>query len=163
MDASSPIPSSKAHIAGAELEPVLAPDKNDVAAFQKEMNSSALGEVGDVKSTQTSHGQFGDFAALNVDPSTLGKVQMGNINAQEAPSLGDAILSGIRKASDSYQTGLSNLRMDLNSLAKNPGTVSPKNLLNMQVNLMQLDLHVNIASKIANKLSQGVQTLFKNQ
>lgn len=107
-------------------------------------------------------GTFDSYSGLNFDPTLRGKQEF-TINADQAPALGDAILQGIKKASTQYQDAMGAVQKNIASLASNPKSIAPENLLQLQLNLMQLDSQINIASKIANKVSQGIQTLFKNQ
>lgn len=149
--------------APAAIQPPF-PNPSDLKAFNEAMADPASGLMntgGSPKNISTT-GAFDGAAGLNFDPTSRGKNSFA-VHADKAPALGDAILQGIQKASGNYQSQLSDLRMNLQALSSTPGPIAPQNLLNMQVNLMQLDMQINIASKIANKLSQGVQTLFKNQ
>lgn len=132
-------------------EPLNAAKPEDLKLFQDAM-----------KGTTGPQGAFDSHTGLGFDPTLRGKTPMA-VDSTHSGALGDAILKGIQATSDQYHSTLANVRMSIHSMGKNPASMTPTNLLSMQVNLMQLGTHIDIASKIAGKLNQGVQTLFKNQ
>lgn len=134
----------------APVEPLM-PKAEDVKLFEEAM-----------KGTSMPQGGFDGHAGLGFDPTLRGKIEL-NTDSKHSAALGDAILKGIQATSDQYQSTMANVRMNIQAMTQNPAALTPSNMLSLQVNLMQLGTHIDIASKIAGKLTQGVQTLFKNQ
>ena len=73
---------------------------------------------------------------------------------------GDAILNNIEKSSSEYKDAFSNIQEVMNS---SKGELSPSKLLQVQMYMTQITVMQEMMSKVANKLSQGLQQLFKNQ
>jgi len=103
-----------------------------------------------------------DPIGLRYDQTLIGGVQpLTGIN--NAPSLGDAILDGIQKTSQNYQSIRTQLTQQIQTMAQKPESLTSLTGLELQTKLIALNMHLDIASKVANKISQGIQTLFKNQ
>lgn len=132
------------------VEPLM-PKGEDVKLFEEAMKKASMPQGG-----------FDGNAGLGFDPTLRGKVEM-NTSSQHSAALGDSILKGIQATSDQYQSTMANVRMNIQAMSTNPSSLTPSTMLGLQVNLMQLSTHIDVASKIAGKLTQGVQTLFKNQ
>jgi type III secretion system YscI/HrpB-like protein len=135
-------------------EPLIAQD-SDVEAFQ------AMMKAGNPPQDKAS-GAFDGHAGISFDPTLRGKTPIA-VDSNHSAALGDTILKGIQATSEQYQTLKTGVESKIQAMSDNPTSMTSQNLLSLQVNLMQLGTHVDIASKIAGKLNQGVQTLFKNQ
>lgn len=149
------IPPSPSDPRGAIVNPPLpsTPNVQQVEAFAQAMHEAKPGNI---------HGAFEGLPSLAFDPTLRGS--SGNkLNVESAPSLGDAILRGIQQNSDSYQAERQALAANIQSLSAGDGSVDPTKALKLQADLIQYNYHLELSSKVANKLSQGIQTLFKNQ
>ncbi|HQU09679.1 MAG TPA: EscI/YscI/HrpB family type III secretion system inner rod protein, partial [Opitutales bacterium] len=135
--------------------PPVPPDPAQVEAFEQNMMAAAA----DGSSYQYSNTMLSNRGAMR-DPTLQG---LQGVTFQSSDSLGDAILNGISQESLRYRGQVQNIQSDLAHMALEPEKVDAASLYKMQFDLMQFGLHQNLASKIANKISQGIQTLFKNQ
>ena len=87
--------------------------------------------------------------------------KVNGIVASSEMSPGDEILGSLQKISENHQQKTQSL-LEAVERTKDEGlTVS--NLVTMQTKLMEQQLTNEIISKSANSLSQGVQTLLRNQ
>ena len=138
-----------------QANPIKDPAQADVDVFQKAMQGG---------SGPDGTGLGGAYTSLSGavrDPSLVG---VRGVPPKDEARLGDAILEGLRKASDGYDSQVNRIKVDISNVKGNPDDYSsPVKLLKLQYDLMQFGLHTQVASKIANKVSQGIQTLFKNQ
>lgn len=132
-------------------EPPMPPDPAQVEAFQQNMTAAAAD--GYSTAAQSNRGAMRDPALQGLAGTTF----------QSADNLGDAILKGISNESLRYRTEVQNVQGDIARMALEPNKMDAASIYKLQFDLMQFGLHQNIASKIANKISQGIQTLFKNQ
>ena len=76
-------------------------------------------------------------------------------------NLGEAILSGMERIREGRDHRLHNVNVLLEQT--NPTAMNFKDVIGLQFELMQLNLHQEVTTKTADKTSQGVQTLFRNQ
>lgn len=86
--------------------------------------------------------------------------QPDNIEPTEK-TMGDSLLEGMEKSRTSYEDRLHNINEIINKTSGE--TMTPQEMMKMQFELMELNLQQDLTSKVADKSSQGVQTLFKNQ
>ena len=104
-------------------------------------------------------------AATN-DPSKADAAQQKHVHQAEesehtTPSLGDAILEGVEKMKSSHDARADRIE---NQLLKSEGKeMSVQDCIKLQFEVMQMSLEQDVTGKIADKTSQGVQTLFRNQ
>jgi type III secretion system YscI/HrpB-like protein len=80
---------------------------------------------------------------------------------ERGPGLGDLVLAGIDRMSAGYQQ-----RVDaVNATIASGGAdgLSSQDIMRLQFELTQMTLMQDLTAKVADKTSQGVQTLFKNQ
>lgn len=80
--------------------------------------------------------------------------------AQSTPTLGDAILNSLDQAKGSYDAKVDQLNKTLETVGDN---MSMQDMMRLQFDLMQVGLQQDLTAKVADKVSQGVQTMFKNQ
>jgi hypothetical protein len=106
-------------------------------------------------STGFSSSMLANWGAVR-DPGLQGlkHVTMGN-----PVSMGDAILRGIGQVSANYRTQLEGLRASLLNI---PTTSFEQvaNFYSVQFKITQFSLSQEMASKMASKMAQGIQTLF---
>lgn len=105
--------------------------------------------------------------AGNVDPVQVQQTQVVTdpqaIDGKvvESQSLGDALISGIENIKSTYDVRADRVQSRLKVLAENP--LSVQEAMSVHFELVQLNLHQELTSKMADKVSNGVQTLFRNQ
>ena len=91
------------------------------------------------------------------------EVAANDIQPVEPPTLGDAILNGLENMKTSHDVRSERIEAQMEkSLAKGKD-LSVQDCVKMQYEVMQMGLEQELTGKIADKTSQGVQTLFKNQ
>ena len=76
-------------------------------------------------------------------------------------SLGGAFMEGIEEIKTSLEARADRITEQLTALAGNP--MSLQDAMRMQYELMQMNMQQELTSKMADKTSQGVQMLFRNQ
>jgi len=81
--------------------------------------------------------------------------------AQKSGGLGDAILGGIDKMSASYQQKVDAVNTTISSGGAEGMTSA--DIMQLQFELAQMSMMQDLTAKVADKTSQGIQTLFKNQ
>jgi hypothetical protein len=121
-----------------DLNPATIPDQHSVDAFQKAM--------------QVSSAELASRSPLSgpesVKPATA--------------AIGDAILNGLEQMRHGWPDGLKRIETDLSS-ASNDLADQSRALFKAQVDVALLGLQQDLTSKVANQVSQGIQTIFRNQ
>ena len=85
----------------------------------------------------------------------------GDVQSIEEPTLGDAILNGLEKMKTTHDARSARIE---DQLMKATGEdMSVQDCMKVQFEVMQMGLEQELTGKIADKTSQGVQTLFKDQ
>ncbi len=74
---------------------------------------------------------------------------------------GDEILNSLQKISDTHQQKTADLIESVENIRKDGMNMS--DLMNMQMKLMEHQITSELISKATNSVSQGVQTLLRNQ
>ncbi|MFH0787904.1 MAG: type III secretion system inner rod subunit SctI [Pseudomonadota bacterium] len=80
---------------------------------------------------------------------------------ESTPTLGDAILQGIEKMKADHENRVRQIENNLEEIGDQPMTT--QNMMKLQFDLMKLNVQQEVVSKVADKTTQGIQTLFKNQ
>ena len=142
------------------------PISNQVAqqAANQASQQSAAQQQQPVEVDADTQAQFED--ALNNNPET----QQIDVNATDNVtkvadkdmSIGDAILDGIEKMKSSHDTRSQKIEEQLMPGA-DQHDMSVQDCVKLQFEVMQISMEQELTGKIADKTSQGVQTLFKNQ
>lgn len=99
-----------------------------------------------------------------IDPSSKANATGAptpNTPVVENGGLGNVILDGIEQMSSSYNSRVDAVNSTINGVGE--GGMTVQETMKLQLELMQLNLQQDVTAKIADKTSQGVQTLFKNQ
>ncbi len=118
---------------------VQSPDEKDVAQFERAM---------------------GTQQADAVDPSAeTPQVEEARSAKEAAP--GDQILQGIEKIRESHEAHVNNINEILESKGNEP--LSVQEALTLQYELIQLNFQQELTSKGADKSSQAVQSVLRNQ
>ncbi|MEM6916587.1 MAG: type III secretion system inner rod subunit SctI [Verrucomicrobiota bacterium] len=81
--------------------------------------------------------------------------------SSESGGLGNVILDGIEKMSSAYNNRVDAVNASVSDVGE--GGMTVQETMKLQLELMQLNLQQDVSAKIADKTSQGIQTLFKNQ
>lgn len=92
-----------------------------------------------------------DVVPAGVDPTATSDVK---------PSLGDAILNGIEKLKTHHDVRAERIEQ---TLIDSGGELTMEEMMKLQFEVMQLGIEQDITTKMADKTSTGVQTLFRNQ
>jgi type III secretion system YscI/HrpB-like protein len=105
-----------------------------------------------------SGGQVQDVSASGQAPA----VQNVQLNAVDQPrSLGDAILDGLDQMRVRHDVRMENIQDKL--LSPEGGELTVQDAMALQFEVMQLGIEHELTTKVADKTSQGVQTMFHNQ
>jgi len=80
---------------------------------------------------------------------------------ERGSGLGDLVLAGIDRMSSAYQQRVDAVNSTLAS--SGPEGLSSGEMMQLQFELTQMTLMQDLTAKVADKTSQGMQTLFKNQ
>jgi type III secretion system YscI/HrpB-like protein len=117
------------------------PSSDDVACFEKSL------------AADTQQG-----ASLPAEPAAA--IQ-GTQAAGDSKTVGDAILQGLEKMRETQDARIQNIEQTLDAAGDKPMNIQDS--MKLQYDLMQMNLEQELTSKTADKTTQGVQTLFKNQ
>lgn len=82
-------------------------------------------------------------------------------NARRDDSIGDAILDGLEKMKSSHDARSERIEHQLTDPSGKE--LSVQECIKLQFEVMQMSMEQELTGKVADKTSQGVQTLFKNQ
>ena len=85
----------------------------------------------------------------------------GPQQTEDSKTVGDAILQGLEKMRETQDTRIQNIENTLDAAGDKPMNIQDS--MKLQYDLMQMNLEQELTSKTADKTTQGVQTLFKNQ
>ncbi len=124
-------------------------DHADQMQFEQALNGSQDGATQGVQPTETS------FQATQV-----GETQAAGTQAAGNPSLGDSILNGIEKLKTNYDVRADRIEQ---TLINSGGEMSMEQMMKLQFEVMQMGIEQDITTKMADKTSSGVQTMFRNQ
>ncbi len=119
------------------------PNVGDQARFENAMS----GGPGDVQAMQQNGG--------------VQNMQMNGVQNSEPRSLGDAILDGLDSIRSRHDVRMENIQEKL--LSQEGGELTVQDAMALQFEVMQLGIEHELTTKVADKTSQGVQTLFHNQ
>jgi hypothetical protein len=104
------------------------------------------------------------FESLLAPPPEAPSQPAANVAAVDGSGLnglGDAILRGMERIRDARDTQVQKVHALMETQGAEP--INFKDAVQLQFELVQLGLHTEITTKTADKTSQGVQTLFRNQ
>ena len=114
-------------------------------------------------SPQASHNDIRDFAAAMerngaVQPS--GPAEVGAVQAAQKPSEG---MRNVLAAFDRLNGGADGIRALADKLAANPADASPGQIIQMTMQCHQFMFQCELTSNVANRTSDGIQQLFRQQ
>ena len=125
-----------------------APQAADQAKFENALN----GQTGGVQ-------QIG--AAQNSQVNAVQNAQINGVANAESRSLGDAILDGLDKVRTQHDMRMENIQEKL--VSPDGGELTVQDAMSLQFEVMQMGIEHELTTKVADKTSEGVQTLFKQQ
>lgn len=134
----------------ASSAPIADANSMDVSRFRDAMSG---GETADQ----------GLDAGLQQPPvSDLQKSDLSaRLPTETSNTLGDSILDGLGKMRSEQDANVQQINQLVGEAKDGPLTV--QDTMELQFRLMQLSLHQDLTAKVADKSSQGVQNLMKNQ
>lgn len=142
--------------AGQNAQQMPQPEVNaqDQARFE-----DAMGQTGQTNSTEHVDPTQNDPSMVN-NPN--GDTFVNNPDAASVPpSLGEAILDSVQRMRANHDAKADSIEQKLiNSEGKE---MSMKDCIELQFEVMQMSIEQDLTGKIADKTSNGVQTLFRNQ
>ncbi len=119
-----------------------APNAADTAKFENAMN----GQSSNVQAAQST------TAAQNAQATAA---------ADQPRSIGDAILDSLDNVRNRHDMHMENIQDKL--MSPEGGELTVQDAMALQFEVMQMGMEHELTTKIADKTSQGVQTLFHNQ
>lgn len=125
--------------AGAPMQEV---DSADQVQFENALNGQGVDGATDAQTTQST-------LELGQQEMHVGK-----------PTLGDAILNGIEKLKANHDVRAERIEK---AIVDSKGELTMEDMMKLQFEVMQLGIEQDITTKMADKTSSGVQTLFRNQ
>ena len=124
-------------------------DAADQAQFEDALENKKTGEVETSNRTDRQ------------PPTQTENVQNAAVDGAQPPTLGDAILDGLRQVQDVRETRLDRIQEQLEAV--DGEVMSMQEALKLQMEVMQMGLEQDLMTKTADKTSQGAQTLFQNR
>lgn len=100
-------------------------------------------------------------AAQNSQVNAVQNAQVNGVANAESRSLGDAILDGLDKVRTQHDMRMENIQEKL--VAPDGGELTVQDAMSLQFEVMQMGIEHELTTKVADKTSEGVQTLFKQQ
>lgn len=91
----------------------------------------------------------------------VAQVNQANLEQVQAPTLGDAILEGLKRSKGNYDARAGNIESQM--IEMDGREMSVQDLMKLQYEMSQMFLELNVTEKIGSESSKGVKTLFTNQ
>lgn len=107
-------------------------------------------------------------ALAKFDPSQMDATQVGSSDNANAPAQGaeSAMLPGLKNAGEAalnLSDHAGQVRSEAFEALANKDELSPGDMLNLTVEVHKFSFHAQLSSNVANRSSQGVQELFRQQ
>jgi len=107
-------------------------------------------------------------ALAQFDPSRMDPTQGQSSETANAPAQGteSALLPGIKSAGEAalnLSDNAGQVRSEAFEALANKDELSPSDMLNLTVEVHKFSFHAQLSSNVANRSSQGVQELFRQQ
>jgi hypothetical protein len=125
--------------------------------------AQAASSASAANSPQASQGDMRDFAAAmerNSGAQATQSTEAGAVQATQKPSEG---MRSVLAAFDRLNGGAESIRDMANKLAANPADASPSQIIQMTVQCHQFMFQCELTSNVANRTSDGIQQLFRQQ
>ncbi len=136
------------HVADQSVQHGSGAAKLEVDATDQAQFENALGGQG------VDSGQHVQTTHSNLEVGQSQDLQVGR------PTLGDANLNGIEKLKANHDVRAHRIEQ---SIVQAKGDLTMEDMMKLQFEVMQLGIEQDITTKMADKTSNGVQTLFRNQ
>lgn len=130
-------------------------------------SSGSLGRLDSLKPHAVSAADVQRFENAMQTPTTTNTSaelnSFGQLESQQTStqSIGGAFIEGIQDIKNTLDARAERITQQLNALAGSP--MSLQDAIRVQYELMQMNMQQELTSKMADKTSQGVQMLFRNQ
>jgi hypothetical protein len=85
----------------------------------------------------------------------------GGVQPATIRNIGDTILDGLERVGDDYRQRLAQLNLTLDS--RDGPALGTATLITLQSQVISLSIQQDLVTRIADRVNQGIQTLFKNQ
>lgn len=126
--------------------------------------AQAASSASAANSPQASHNDMRDFASAmerSNGAQAAQSAEAGNaVQATQKPSEG---MRSVLAAFDRLNGGAESIREMANKLAANPADASPSQIIQMTVQCHQFMFQCELTSNVANRTSDGIQQLFRQQ
>ncbi len=94
-----------------------------------------------------------------VEVQGLGEVEgVSAVGAPEEVAMGDVILDGLQKIKNTHESGMARVQSIMGQ-----DQIATKDMLQLQFELTSMNIELETASKVADKSSQGIQSMMRNQ
>lgn len=115
-----------------------------------------------VSTPQASHNDIRDFAAAMEKSGGANATQTAEVGATQAskPSEG---MRNVLAAFERLNGGADSIREMANKMAANPADASPSQIIQMTMQCHQFMFQCELTSNVANRTSDGIQQLFRQQ
>ena len=101
-----------------------------------------------------------DVARTN-EVQQVQQIDQAAVDEVRAPTLGDAILEGLKQSKGNYDARAGNIERQMVEMDGRELTV--QDLMKLQYEMSRMFLELNVTDKIGSESSKGVKTLFTNQ
>lgn len=137
-------------------------DLSSQMRFEQAMQAGQTPDAGQVGQVSQA-GQLDQAGSADATATSQITTLDPSVQSAEAgkPTLGDAILEGIEKMKTSHDSHMDRIHTQITSTQG--GEMSIQDAMKLQFEVMQMSIEQDLTTKVADKTSQGVQTLFRNQ
>ncbi|MBF0103124.1 MAG: type III secretion system inner rod subunit SctI [Desulfobacterales bacterium] len=122
------------------------PDQEMINRFENSMQDQ--GNISNTSSIEPSVEEVNNVSEPGTDP-------------EQFTNPGDSILQGLEKLKNTYDNRIE--KVDNMVKATNERSLTMQDAMQLQFEIMQINMTQDITTKVADKISQGTQTLFRNQ
>lgn len=103
-----------------------------------------------------------DITTDDVNAFQAGLANTANVASQEPKNVTDEVLTAMQRMSNKQAESVKGI-MDAFEAIESPGSMNMADALNLQVKVHEFQLVNELIAKSADRISQGAQTMFRNQ
>ena len=103
-----------------------------------------------------------DITTDDVNAFQSGLANTANVASQEPKNVTDEVLTSLQRMSNKQADSVKGI-MDAFEAIESPGSMNMADALNLQVKVHEFQLVNELIAKSADRISQGAQTMFRNQ
>jgi len=103
-----------------------------------------------------------DITTDDVNAFQSGLANTANVASQEPKNVTDEVLTSLQRMSNKQADSVKGI-MDAFEAIESPGSLNMADALNLQVKVHEFQLVNELIAKSADRVSQGAQTMFRNQ